>query len=313
MSGKSCLLFSLSIIMSFIQIEMVVSQEVNPILLGDPFIMCYEDTYYAYGTQAENGIVVYTSDDLIEWSKMSRLALNKEDSFGEKWFWAPEVYFMNEKFYMYYSADEHICVAISTSPLGPFKQVEKKPMLEGEKSIDNTLFIDDDGTPYLLFDRFNDGLNIWIAELEEDLITLKTESMTPCIHVSQEWEKVWPRVNEGPFVIKHNANYYLIYSANSYESQFYGIGYATATNIMGEWTKYSGNPILQTPGDLYGTGHGAIFKDKFGNLKISYHAHQSEKSIHPRIMCIGDVSFEDKNGTFIMKISSDYLIPTERR
>ncbi len=57
--------------------------------------------------------------------------------------------------------------------------------------------MDDDGTPYLSFVRFNDGNNVWIAELEKDLITLKKETMRPCIHVSQAWEEVWPRVNEG--------------------------------------------------------------------------------------------------------------------
>ena len=42
-------------------------------------------------------------------------------------------------------------------------------MIADEKCIDNSLFIDNDGTPYLFFDRFNDGLNIWVAELEKDL------------------------------------------------------------------------------------------------------------------------------------------------
>ena len=49
--------------------------------------------------------------------------------------------------------------------------------------------MDDDGTPYLSFVRFNDGNNVWIAELEKDLITLKKETMRPCIHVSQAWRK----------------------------------------------------------------------------------------------------------------------------
>ena len=52
------------------------------------------------------------------------------------------------------------------------------------------LFIDDDGRAYMYFDRFNDGLNIWVVELEDDCTTLKKETMRPCIHVSQEWEKV---------------------------------------------------------------------------------------------------------------------------
>ena len=277
--------------------------------LGDPFIMLHQGVYYAYGTQAENGIEVYTSDNLEEWEKTPALALHKDNSFGEKWFWAPEVYYVNGKFYMYYTAEEHMCVAVADSPLGPFKQSVRKPMLEGEKTIDNSLFIDDDGTPYLFFVRFNDGLNIWVAELEKDLITIKKQTLHPCIRVSQEWETVWLRVNEGAFVTKHNGMYYMTYSANSYESPFYGIGCATATSIMGEWTKYPDNPLLQKPGNLVGVGHSALFRDKKENLRIVFHAHHDDKNIHPRKMYVGKVEFKQEGEVDKLYISQEYLIP----
>lgn len=281
--------------------------------LADPFILLYKNVYYAYGTGAEDGIEVMTSDDLKTWRRAtnpeSRLALHKNNSYGEHWFWAPEVYYVNGKFYMYYSAEEHMCVAVSDSPLGPFKQDVQKPMLEGEKTIDNSLFIDDNGKPYLFFDRFNDGLNIWVAEMEDDLMKIKKETMQPCIHVSQEWETVWPRVNEGSFVIKHNGLYYMTYSANSYESQFYGIGCATATDIMGEWTKYEHNPLLQKPGDLVGVGHSSMFRDKEGNWRIVFHAHRDSENIHPRHMYISSVWFEEKDGKPELVIDSDYQTP----
>lgn len=282
--------------------------------LGDPFIMLWEGTYYAYGTNSANGIVVYVSNDLISWSvpegTSGGLALHKSDVWADRWFWAPEVYPVNGKFYMYYSADEHICVATSDSPTGPFTQEIKKPMIEGEKCIDNSLFIDDDGKPYLFFDRFNDGLNIWVAELESDLTTIRQETMQPCIHVSQDWEKVWPRVNEGAFVVKRNGTYYMTYSANSYESPFYGVGLATATDVEGPWTKYENNPILQKPGNLVGVGHSALFTDKEGQFRIVFHAHNSTSKIHPRYMYIRNVSFENEGGREVMVIDEDYMIPT---
>ncbi len=285
-----------------------------PVPLGDPFIMLNGNTYYAYGTNAENGIEVYTSDDLVYWKKESELALKSEDSWGGRWFWAPEVYYIQEKnkFFMYYTANEHICVATSNSPLGPFKQEAKVPMLDGEKSIDNSLFIDDNGKPYLYFDRFNDGLNIWVAELENDLQTIKTATLKKCINVSQAWEEIWPRVNEGAFVMKHKGLYYMTYSANSYESPFYGIGFATAASPEGPWTKYTSNPILQKPQDLVGVGHSAMFKDKSGKLRIVFHAHHSATSIHPRAMYIADVTFTDDNIP-VMKISNDILRPKLKR
>ena len=280
--------------------------------LGDPFILLWEGTYYAYGTLSNNGIAVFVSDDLQTWSvpegASAGLALNKKDVWADRWFWAPEVYHVNGKFYMYYSADEHICVATSDSPLGTFKQEVFKPMIENEKCIDNSLFMDD-GKPYLLFDRFNDGLNIWVAELEENLLEIKPETMTKCINVSQPWEEVWPRVNEGAFVIKHNNTYYMTYSANSYESPFYGIGCATATSINGPWAKYDQNPILQKPGDLVGVGHSAMFTDKDGNLRIVFHAHNSTTQIHPRHMYISSVTFEDTDGKKTMVIDENFITP----
>ena len=182
-------------------------------------------------------------------------------------------------------------------------------MIAEEKCIDNSLFIDDDDKAYLFFDRFNDGLNIWVAELEADLMTIDKETMRPCIHVSQEWETVWPRVNEGPFVIKHEGTYYLTYSANSYESPFYGIGFATADHPTGPWKKYEGNPVLQKPGDLVGVGHSAMFSDKEGNLCMVFHSHYSDTQIHPRMMHISKVTFEKKNGKTTLKVDENYLTP----
>lgn len=281
--------------------------------LGDPFILTWQGKYYAYGTSSPNGIVVYVSDDLKNWTVPSGapngLALHKDDVYADRWFWAPEVYAINGKFYMYFSADEHICVATSDSPLGPFKQEVQKPMLETEKSIDNSLFIDDDGTPYLFWVRFNDGNNVWVAQLEKNLTDLKPETMRHCISVSQPWEEIWPRVNEGPFVIKRNGVYYMTYSANSYESQMYGVGVATATNINGLWTKYENNPILQKPGNLVGVGHHALFTDKDGKLRIVFHAHNSGTKIHPRQMYISTVNFEKRDGKEVMTIDKNYITP----
>ena len=280
----------------------------SPVPLGDPFIMLHNDTYYAYGTRAENGIEVYTSSDLQTWKKEKELALQKQDTWADRWFWAPEVYYVNGKFYMYFSGDEHIGVATSDTPLGPFKQAEKKPMIEGEKTIDNSLYIDEDGTPYLSFVRFNDGNNVWIAEMEKDLITIKAETMTPCLHVTEDWENVWPRVIEGSYITKHKGLYYMIYSANSYESPFYAVGYATATSPMGPWTKYEKNPILQKPGALVGVGHSALFRDKAGQLKMVFHAHNDQKNIHPRVMHIADVTFTNDEVP-VMKISENIISP----
>ena len=71
--------------------------------LADPFILLYDGVYYAYGTGAENGIEVWTSCNLVSWKRAEGgardgLALYRGDVWGDKWFWAPEVYRLKDKF-----------------------------------------------------------------------------------------------------------------------------------------------------------------------------------------------------------------------
>ena len=174
------------------------AQNLRKVPLADPFILLYDGVYYAYGTGAGSGIEVWTSRDLSTWERAKGnardgLALHRTDVWGEKWFWAPEVYRLNDKFYMYFTAEEHICVATSDSPLGPFVQEKRQPMIADEKCIDNTLFIDDDGRAYMYFDRFNDGLNIWVVELEDDCTTLKKETI---VQTREELHKLREEVEQ---------------------------------------------------------------------------------------------------------------------
>ena len=281
--------------------------------LADPFILCDDGVYYAYGTGSPDGIRVFVSPDLKRWyypdGREDYLALDKKDSYGDRWFWAPEVYRIDDIYYMYYSADEHICVATAKSPLGPFVQTEKQPMLE-ERGIDNSLFIDKDGTPYLFWVRFRQGNEIWMAQLEKDYKTVIPTTLRFCTRMWQKWERVWPAVNEGPFVVEHKGIYYLTYSANSYESPKYGIGCATARKITGPWKKYDDNPLLQSPDGLAGTGHHAVFRDKKGRLKVVFHSHYNEGCIHPRTMHITDLEFRKQPGmSDKLVISPDYFTP----
>ena len=66
---------------------------------------------------------------------------------------------------------------------------------------------------------------------------------------SQKWEKVnWKknRCNEGPWVIKHNGEYVMTYSANDTGFEYYGIGVQTAKSPLGKWKKYKDNPLMTT-------------------------------------------------------------------
>ena len=276
--------------------------------LADPFILLHDGTYYAYGTHNRNGIEYYLSNDLKKWY-YGGIALHKNDSYGTKWFWAPEVYHIDGKFYMYYTAEKRICVATADSPIGPFKQIEKTPMLPEDHTIDNTLFIDDDGTPYLFYVHIKHGFHIKMAELERDYMTIKQNTITHCIKPKQHWEQVQQKVNEGPSIIKHNGLYFMLYSGNGYISHHYGIGCAVARNIRGPWRKLPNNPIFQLPGELVGTGHGAPFYDKKGNMYYVFHAHNSKEKIHPRCMYITRMAIKRSGKEYHPVISSNYRTP----
>ncbi|MBR7004536.1 MAG: glycoside hydrolase family 43 protein [Bacteroidales bacterium] len=271
--------------------------------LADPFILLHKGVYYAYGT-GEPGFRVYTSTDLEHWQKKG-IALDIENSWGTKQFWAPEVYYVKakKKFFLFYSSEEHVCVATSDSPEGPFTQSVIKPIRE-EKGIDTSMFIDDDGTPYLYFVRFTGGNVIWVAEMTDDLLGIKDETLKECISAVDPWELVDARVTEGPSVFKHKGKYYMIYSANHTRSQDYAVGYATAPSPYGPWTKYSGNPVFRrdspNAGGLVGIGHGAPFKDKGGKSMYVFHAHQNDSIMYPRTMYINTELKVAKDGALSM-------------
>lgn len=264
---------------------------------ADPYVLKYNGTYYLYGTGGNDGIRVYTSDNLATWSKAcgatDGYALHKDNVWGDFWFWAPEVYRINNKFYMFYSAQERICVAESDSPLGPFVQTEanKRPLHADIQEIDSHLFRDDDGKMYLYFVRFTDGNEIWVAELNEDLHSIKENTLAHCIGVTQNWEKSEGKVNEGPFVLKHKGLYYLTFSANDYRSPNYGVGYAISENPYGPWTKYAGNPILTGNDVIQGVGHHSFVQVTDSSQYIVYHSHYAPGKVQFRKLGIDPYGF----------------------
>lgn len=286
-----------------------VKVETDRLPIADPYVMLYNNKYYAYGTGGTTkgeGFACFSSDDLKDWKREGQ-ALSAEDSYGKWGFWAPEVYYIEskKKFYMFYSTEEHICVATSDSPTGPFRQEVKQPIWE-EKSIDTSLYIDDDGTPYLYFVRFTGGNVIWVAQMTDDLMGIKEETLAQCIKAEEPWELLQATVAEGPSVLKKNGTYYMIYSANHYQNKGYGVGFATSDSPMGPWKKYGMNPILQGDAGLVGTGHGAPLQCKDGNWKYVFHAHWSKEEIHPRTSYFKDFAISDEG---VVSISGDVIRP----
>ena len=269
---------------------------VNPIMEGaDPFVLNYDGKYYLYATNAPaDGFKVYSSNDMISWVDEG-LCLKKEDVMGEGGFWAPEIVYRNGLFYMVYVADEHLGIATSTSPLGPFKQAEKKWISE-RQAIDGHFFIDDDGAIYLYYVRFDRGNVLYVAPMSNDMLSIDEEKEKFIFRATDEWELKDESVVEGPFVLKHNGRYYLTYSANHTRSPYYAIGYAVCDSPMGEFVKNSANPILKMNEEVNGVGHHSFVVANNGELVCVYHSHYSKTQFVPRTICLDRAKFVSEKG-----------------
>lgn len=143
----------------------------NPIdvQFGDPYILDDGNgTYYMYGTGggAVDGFAAYSSTDLINWKPEGQVYTgNTDNSWNEKWFWAPEVYKRNGKYYIFFSAqwkenptneEENfmIGVAVADKPTGPFIDLLDRPIFNpGYPIIDANVLFDKNGKTYLYYSR----------------------------------------------------------------------------------------------------------------------------------------------------------------
>lgn len=282
----------------------------DTIRLADPTVFYDNHTYYLYGTGSPDGFGVYTSKNLENWKRADKPALLKGDSYGSKSFWAPQVFRYRGKYYMAYAADEHIAIAVSDSPLGPFIQRVHQPITEPGKQIDPFIFKDADGKLYLYHVRLDRGNRIYVARLKDDLSDIDSSTLMECIHADQGWENTaaanWP-VAEGPTVTKINNLYYLFYSANDFRNIDYAVGYATSASPTGPWTKYAGNPVLSRKNTgRNGSGHGDLFTTKDGELFYVFHTHSSENSVGQRKTAVVKLSLSGQSPAVISVVPGSF-------
>lgn len=277
---------------------------------GDGFILKHNDTYYAYCTTENNlpaftqeypffetfqddgsdGIEVYTSKDLIHWENRGYCLKKGENVVGTHGFWAPEVSFYNEKFYMVYAVDEHITIAVADNPEGPFEK-HVDGYLMAKPAIDGHLLFDD-GCIYLYYVAFNNDNHICVAKMSNRLNEIEKYYESVLIEATEEWETIDGKITEGPFVIKHKGIYYLNYSANHTRCEDYAVGYATSTSPTGPFVKSKTNPILHKFDDIIGTGHHSFMKTDNDKYICIYHCHGGNISgFKPRRICLSEAEF----------------------
>jgi xylan 1,4-beta-xylosidase len=282
----------------------------NPILTAgspaDPHVIRVDGTYYLYATTHGRGFDAYASKDLVHWELKGRAF---DDPRGGAW--APDVFHNvrgDGKFYLYYTDndakesngpfDKQIGVAVADSPLGPF--VDKGPLVGGV--IDAHLFQDDDGRYYLYYVSISDGFKI-IVQPMADPLTPQGEP-TQVLHPTEPWEMAAGEVTEGPFILKRDGVYYLMYSGSGADSPQYSIGYATAKSPTGPFEKFAGNPIVSQKEGLFGPGHHCVVEGPDGKLWMVYHQKYSDRKSFRRFTALDPLWF-DESGVIHAKVTRE--------
>jgi beta-xylosidase len=272
----------------------------NPLLpqreMADPDVIRVEGHYFLYATSDTRGYEVLESDDLVNW-QLKGWAF-EDPRHGA---WAPDV-FNNQrgdhKFYLYYTDNlpkgsgdmrKQIGVAVAESPLGPFK--DKRSL--ATNAIDAHLFQDDDKSLYLYYVDLTDGFKI-VVQTMSDAVTKMRQQPKALIWPTEEWEVRSGHVTEGPFMLKRNCVYYLMYSGSGADTPNYGIGYATSNSPLGPFKKFEGNPIVHREGKVLGPGHHCVIEGPDHKLWLVYHQKWNEEKGFHRFLAIDPLWFDDK-------------------
>lgn len=112
------------------------------------------------------------------------------------------------------------------------------------------------------------------------------------IEPTESWEIVGGPVTEGPWIIKHNNIYYLLYSGSGADRVIYSIGYTISNSPQGPFTKYLDNPIIKGDDTVFGLGHGCVIKLPSGELWHIYHQKKNKSVSWDRFICIDPLWFD---------------------
>ena len=210
----------------------------NPLSDGaDPWVIQHDGYYYFC---ISDGLNLYVSK-----SKNLDGALKKENEV-KVWtndgsiyqnVWAPELHFMNNKWYIYFAADDgnndnhRMYVISSDKPQGNFGNIKKITTVDDHWAIDGTI-LNYDGEVYYLWSGWEGDVNeiqhLYIAKMI-NYHTLK-EPRVKIASPEFQWEGIKDQgellINEGPQILKSPKNHkvFIIYSANGSTTDKYCLG-----------------------------------------------------------------------------------------
>ena len=242
-----------------------------------------DGTYYLTGTtghptwwQTNEGIRMWKSGDLKTWEPMGLVWSFAGDATWQKGqtdkagkflraIWAPEIHCIKGNYYLAYCVNYRgtgVLRSTTGKPEGPYEDIKKDGSLTG--LIDASLFVDDDGKVYFLYQ------NGMIARMKDDMSGLAEK---PRLLKPSNGEHVG---FEGAAMAKIDGRYHLICAEfNKHADQStYDCMSAVADSIYGPY----GKAYLAIP---HG-GHNVLFKDAIGQWWSTFFGNDKEAPFRER-------------------------------
>ncbi|MBO0488167.1 glycoside hydrolase family 43 protein [Vagococcus fluvialis] len=271
----------------------------NPVVIerADPWIYKHTDGYY-YFTGSVPGyqlIELRRSKTIngLENGERKEIWFAHEEGLLSELIWAPEVHFIDGKWYIYFAASDHPTVrnnehfhrmfVIENSNENPFDGdwVEKGQIKTHQESfsLDATVFEHKDELYYVwaqLEPTVPGNSNLYISKMENPW-TLKGKTLLLSIP-EYDWEKIGFKVNEGAAVIFHDNRILITYSASATDEN-YAMGLLWA-NVDADlldgysWHKLK-EPVFVSSekNSQYGPGHNSFTVSEDGEKDLLvYHA-----------------------------------------
>ena len=236
---------------------------------------------------------VFSTDDMENWTDHGEILRANQVPWGRAeggFMWAPDCVYKNGTYYFIFphpSGTEwnktwKLGIATSNEPAANFTvkdeyiRTKDKDGNIGELQsyIDPSIFLDEDGTPYLIH---GGGNHCWMGELEDNMMFVKKET----------YHEVQGLVDfhEGPWLHKKDGVYYLSYPDN-HGKDGNQLRYATSDNILGPW-KHRGVYLYATGCD---TSHGSIVEYK-GQWYAFYHTSNHSGQGNLRSVCFDPLTY----------------------
>ena len=243
----------------------------NPIFAGDypdPSIIRDGEDYYIVHSSFNYypGLLIWTSKDLVNWKPVTH-ALKK--SVGSVW--APDLVKYNNKFYIYFPANETNYVVWADAINGPWSD----PIDLKVGNIDPGHFVDDKGNRFLYFSNggyvplSKDGLSV-TGDIKHSYDGWK---------IPNEWS-IECFCMEGPKVLKYKDYYYLTVAegGTAGPATSHMVVSARSKSPLGPWENSPYNPIIRTNDSSekwWSKGHATVIDDTKGNWWMVFHGYEN--------------------------------------